>query len=322
MNQGENHDWHSANGKVILFGEHAVVYGVSAIAGGIPNAMRARVTDKPAGRSLSIANWGMSVDLERASPENSLVQQTISYLLEQLQLQQKNFHLELEPGIPHASGLGASAAVAVASVRALSSFFALELGSEQINSLAFGCEKIAHGSPSGLDNTLSTYGGLLKYKRTAAGAQFEPIECEKAISLVVAISGKRGFTAQTVKRVAEARAQRPEKYDKLFKKIDLLSQQAESAIAKGDFDTLASLMTLNQDCLREMGVSCTELEKLIACALDAGACGAKLTGSGDGGAAIIYAGEQQQRVKAALTAAGFKNFSVSLGPVKEAQCCE
>ena len=313
MSQTNEYKWHHANAKIILFGEHAVVYGVTAIAAGIPGVMRARISNKAAGIGISIPRWGMSVNLADQGPETALIRQTIGFLIDKLQLNEKCFQIELEAGIPHASGLGASAAVAVASIRALADYSELQLSDKQVNELAFACEKIAHGLPSGLDNTLATYGGLLKYKRTNEGSHFEPIVIANKIPLVVGMSGKRGFTAKTVQRVAEARANHPEKYKQIFDEIDRLSSLAETAIINGDFLTMADLMNDNQNCLRQMEVSCSELDQMIEHALDAGAYGAKLTGSGDGGAAIIYAGDREQQVMASLTRAGYQNFSVKLG---------
>ncbi|TVZ40196.1 mevalonate kinase [Alteromonadaceae bacterium 2753L.S.0a.02] len=310
----ENPPWHSACGKVILFGEHAVVYGVTAIAGGIPNVMRARVlSSENATTTIAIPKWGVDLTIGNGTSNGQLLENVLLYLTRALHIQNENFHLELDPGIPHASGLGASAAVAVCTIRALAAKFRHELSEAEINQLAFGCEEMAHGSPSGLDNTLATYGGLLSYRKTADGPQRLPVECPNPIPLVIALSGKKGYTAATVKRVAEYRAAEPQKYQKIFQGIAQLSVQALSAIANSDFETLAGLMNRNQILLREMGVSCSEIEQVIDVALSAGAQGAKLTGSGDGGAVIIYAAQHTDSVISALKQAGFESFTAQLG---------
>jgi len=305
--------WYKANGKVILFGEHAVVYGVQAIAAGIADGMRARVQSRAfEPTTFSIPKWALTVQLGQPPQADDLLHRILQYLVEALDINESTFQLELEPNIPHASGMGASAAVAVASIRALAGYFNRSLSENEVNQLAYGCEKLAHGSPSGLDNTLATFGGLLRYRRSDQGAQFEPIQLAQPLKLVVGLSGKKGYTAATVKRVAEAKEANPKRYQSLFDDIATISQQAERALMQGDFPAIAELMNQNQECLRQMQVSCNEIETLISTANRAGALGAKLTGSGDGGAVIIFAGERESSVRTALQKAGFASLTIEL----------
>lgn len=306
--------WQCAFGKVILFGEHAVVYGVEAIAGGIAAAVRARIVPADNPRiSVSIPAWGLHFNKGDDAPEGVLFEPLLDYLLAELAIPAGGFSLELAPEIPHASGLGASAAVAVSTIRALSAWRELNLDPSTVNQLAFGCEKIAHGSPSGLDNTLATFGGMQRYRRTSSGATFAPLNYATPIPLIVALSGKKGFTAATVKRVTEARARQPALYDDIFGEIAAISAKAIAALEVGDLETIAQLMNLNQAQLQRLGVSCAEIEDVIALARRAGAPGAKLTGSGDGGAVIIAPGDHQSAIIATLRTAGYDCFTITLG---------
>ncbi|WP_028885543.1 mevalonate kinase [Teredinibacter turnerae] len=306
--------WHSACGKVILFGEHAVVYGVPAIAGGIQHAMRARlVPSAPKEIRVSIPKWSVDVCQGEHRPGTELFEAYLAFLLDKFQLSSRGFCLELEPTITHASGLGASAAVAVASIRALADYAERPLSDEDINTLAFGCEKIAHGSPSGLDNTLATFGGIQLYQRTGEQAQCSALQLTKPLRLVVALSGKQGFTAATVERVAMARAAQPQKYDAIFESIGNITARAGNALRHGELTEVAELMTENQMHLRALGVSCDEIEHVISLAMSQGALGAKLTGSGDGGAVIIAPGTSEEKVLATLRNAGVQCFTITLG---------
>lgn len=305
----------SANAKFILFGEHAVVYGVPAIAGGITNAIRVTVNpnsdSSDTTSSVSIPAWDLTFFVDATSDE--LLQRTLLTIVNALGLQEARFHLHIDADIAPASGLGASAALAVATIRALSACYGLAFDDNQINALAFQTEKLAHGNPSGLDNTLATFGGLQLFQRQAdSSPSLTPLSLAEPLPLLIAHSGKKGFTADTVARVKRQKDAKPNQYKALFADIASIVDSAKLALKNGDFTHFAHLMTENQRILRTMGVSCDEIEQLIRVGLNAGAVGAKLTGSGDGGSVILYAGEATNKVFSALNDQGFKVFKARL----------
>lgn len=315
--------WQSACAKVILTGEHAVVYGIKAVAAGIPNAIRARAVKSTIPSVVRIPAWGLALDFSGSRNNDteddrsaSLVHQTFVLICRELGLVHDRFDLEIVPSIPHAAGLGASAAVAVASIRALSACFKLDLDDERVNAIAFECERLAHGTPSGIDNTLSTYGGVVSYQRSVTGeVTMQSVPLAADLSFVVGLTGKKGYTAQTVARVRAEREQETARYDAIFSEIADISEQVINILQSGDTGVLPTLLSRNQVCLRDLGVSCDEIEEILMLADGAGAEGGKLTGSGDGGAVLISA-VNADPVHFALAENGYKSFEVQFPAAK------
>ena len=152
-------------GKVILLGEHAVVYGRHALAVPIPLAMRAVVEDGDQGVQLMIPRWGIEYQLAKAPEQRRSFERAAGAIMDQLGLGDRPIRIEVFPDVPRGMGLGGSAALAVAIVRALDLHFKLGLSDEQVNQLAFESEQIAHGQPSGIDNTVATYGQPLLFRK-------------------------------------------------------------------------------------------------------------------------------------------------------------
>ena len=304
-------EWHSACGKVILFGEHAVVYGAKAIAASIPDAIQAQVRPGAQGQKIAIPAWDLEVAPVETPTENLLVR-VLSLIHRELDLGSQSYSLNIRANIPAASGLGASAALAVASIRALSSHYKRALNDAQVNALAYKCEELAHGHPSGLDNTLATYGGLLEFQRNDDQVHFEAVTGVQPFSLLVALSGKKGFTAQTVARVKRQRDQDRLGVDSLFESVDRARVLGTLAMQAYDLAELGRNFDANQKCLRALGVSCPEIEQIITIARENGALGAKLTGSGDGGAVLVLAGASRDPVQSRLKEAGYESLVVNV----------
>jgi hydroxymethylglutaryl-CoA reductase len=233
-------------------------------------------------------------------------------MLHELGLADRSMRIEVFSEIPRAMGLGGSAAVAVAIIRALDSHFELGLSDEQVNSLAFQCERVAHGTPSGIDNTVATYGRPLVYRK-GEPPRIDTLEPPEPIDLVIGLTGVEGLTAKMVSRVRDGRERNRDVYDTMIKGIDAVTGQALEAIRQHDLERLGELMNVCQGLLNGLGVSSWELEELIQIARENGALGAKLTGGGGGGSMIALCPDNAARVVAAMEQAGYQAMEVRVG---------
>ncbi|WP_376689857.1 hydroxymethylglutaryl-CoA reductase, degradative [Wenzhouxiangella sp. EGI_FJ10409] len=302
----------AGHGKVILLGEHAVVYGRRAIAAPIPLAIQARVEDAREGVELIIPRWGVEQRLDFNAKHPQSFARSMGRVLEALGLQGRGMRIEVFPNVPRAMGLGGSAALAVAVIRAMDAHFLLGLSDERINELAFECEKVAHGTPSGIDNTLATWGEFMLF-RNGEQPQREVIEVTEPLPIVIGMSGVESLTARTVARVREAWKKNPRLYERIFDEIDTLAGNGLDALKSGDYDTLGELMNVCQGLLNAMQVSSWELEELLQVARSNGAVGAKLTGGGGGGSIIALCPDDSARVARAIRAAGYNALEVRIG---------
>jgi hydroxymethylglutaryl-CoA reductase len=206
-------------------------------------------------------------------------------------------------------GLGSSAAFAVAIVRAFDKLLGLSLDDAQVNEIAFDCERLAHGTPSGIDNTLATYGRALLF-RGGDGGHIEPLELAEPPPIVVACGHDAGITHEQVAGV-RARYERQRKaYAAIFDQIDRLGIAGAKALVAGDYVGLGQLMNVCQGLLNAIGVSTPALEQMVAIAREAGAAGAKLTGAGGGGSIVAVCPGKVSEVAAALQAAGYKTIDL------------
>ncbi len=276
----------TAPGKIILFGEHAVVYGQPALAVPVP-AVRAQVIvsaapDLPAGEVRLTAP---AVDLrdtpwQDLSPTHPL-RRAIDLTLEVLRISRPlAARMRVTSTIPVAAGLGSGAAVTVAMVRAFSGFLGAPLPPERVNAIAYEVEKIHHGTPSGIDNTVVTYAKPVYFVR---GEPVHTFQIGRPFTLVIADTGVPAPTAQAVADVRQAAEAQPEVYHALFVQIGKIVEQARAAIEAGEPAQLGALMDANHALLQDMGVSCSTLDRLVVAAKESGAIGAKLSGGGRGG---------------------------------------
>ena len=307
----------SACGKVILLGEHAVVYGRPALALPIPLAVEAVAREGGDGINLVIPRWGLEQKVRQSNAQG--LSGILFQVLEELELAQRDMTIEVIPHVPRAMGLGGSSALAVAIIRALDDTFKLKLGNTRINELAYECEKAAHGTPSGIDNTIATYGTPLVYRRADAdgteplsSARFEEIQLAEPVPLVIGITGKESLTANTVARVRHAWETHQARYDGIFDQIAALTSLGVDALRDAHFKELGELMNLCHGYLNALQLSTPELEELVHIARANGALGAKLTGGGGGGSMVALCPDAQDKVANAMQAAGFNTLSVTV----------
>lgn len=297
----------TAPGKIILFGEHAVVFGRPAIA--IPVFQvraRAVVTANPRGRHGHVMIEAPDIQLESAlddlpdqHPLAMAIRKTISALgVEGLPA----CTVRVTSTIPLAAGLGSGAAVSVALIRALGAFLGHPLDDEQVSTLAFEVEKLYHGTPSGIDNSVITYAKPVFFIR---GQTLETLQVARPFTVVIGDTGIASPTAVAVGDVRQAWKANPALYEALFDAAGEIARQARRLIETGDPQALGPLMDRNHAVLQEMGVSSPELDRLVAAARQAGAWGAKLSGAGRGGNMIALSdAEAAPSVAAALEALG------------------
>ncbi len=299
-------------GKVVLLGEHAVVYGRHAIAAPVPMAIKAMVEDCDRGLHLLIPRWGVEYELASNPHERRSFERPAGVVLDKLGLSGRGMRIEVFPEVPRSMGLGGSAAMAVAIVRALDKHFRLGLSDEEVNALAFESEKVAHGSPSGLDNTLACYAKPLVY-RPGDPPLVEPLNIVQPIPAVIGMTGYEGLTARTVGRVRDAWKQDPKLYERIFDQIDALTLRGVQAIRDNDLKQLGELMNICHGMLNALQVSTPELEQLVDISRESGALGAKLTGGGGGGSIIAICDGDRAPVVNAIRAAGYQAVEVDLG---------
>lgn len=299
----------SAPGKIILFGEHAVVYGQPAIAVPVTAVQaKARVQPDISAPSGRILVWAEQIGLDAALDElpidNPLAAAVRAALAALGVPRPPAFRLHVSSTIPLAGGMGSGAAVSVAILRAVSDFLGRPFSDEQVNDLTFEIEKLHHGTPSGIDNTVVTYAQPVFFIK---GQPVERLRVGRPLHWLIADSGQPAPTAETVGDVRRAWQADPGRCDNLFAQIGLIAHQARDALAAGQAAELGRLMDANQALLQELDVSSALLEMLAATAREAGALGAKLSGGGRGGNVIALVEENSAaQVREALLAAGAK----------------
>ena len=310
----------SAPGKVILFGEHSVVYGQPAIAVPVTQVQaKAIITarpDRPAGWVDVVApNIGLEASLIDLPPDNPL-SFVVKRVFKEIAISRiPAMTIRITSTIPIAAGLGSGAAVSVAIIRALSEFLGQSLPDDRVSNLAYEVEKLHHGTPSGIDNTVITYAMPVHFKRSSKNGsqQVETFKVAEPFTIIIGDSGIPSPTAITVADVRLAWQADPKAFDDIFDSIGEIVVQGKRAIEQGDIDALGALMDQNHGMLVKMGVSSPELDNLVRAARQAGALGAKLSGGGRGGNMIsLVRPTDADRVSEALMAAGATNMIVTV----------
>jgi mevalonate kinase len=301
-------------GKAILFNEHFVVYGIPAIVSAIGKYTVAKV------RPFETPGIDL-LDNRDATPQykedkKDQQQDSLRRIVEKMNLDiaDDGIQIELAGSLYAASGIGASAASCVAIARALSEYYTLDLSDEQINDIAFEGEKGYHGTPSGIDNTASTFGGLIWFQKEDPNIM-ERMSLNSPIEIVIGNTGKVANTTAAVAGVKERREQNPDKYKEIFSRAENIAYLAKRAFIDEDLVEIGKLMNENHKLLQQIEVSSRELDFMVKLARDAGAYGAKLTGGGLGGnmIALTPGRNLQEEVVTALEKEGFQTLKTRIG---------
>lgn len=310
----------SGFGKVILFGEHFVVHGVPGIVSAIDLTVDAEVKRIREGINVRDERKGA-----RGYTESKKTQQkeSIERMLKAMGIDSEKASLGIWLGgnLPGFSGIGASAASSVAIARAISEEFEMDLSDEKINDIAYEAEKAYAGTPSGIDNTAATYGGLIWFRKNLSGGpnSIERLNIREPVEIIIGNTGVVADTKKMVAGVAERKEKNPEKYDPLFNQAERLVLEARKVL-EDEFDLrkVGGLMNENHSLLQEIEVSCKELDYLVNLAREEGAFGAKLTGGGGGGCmvALTPGKELQKTVATAMEREGFRVLRTKIGVQK------
>ena len=317
----------SAHGKVILFGEHAVVYGVPAIAVGIdrgarasatpigdgrpgPSTLRVRSGAAPAGSSR---DWNMSVRDDDTETPPARAFADLLAVTRDAGVALGAVAVDVEADLPPGGGLGCSAALGVAIARALDP----SASPEVIAQRAGAWEGVFHGNASGVDAAVASLGGCVLFERgdAARAATVTRIRVPAPVHLCIGNSGQASSTRSMVEAVARLRERRPDTTQRTFDAIHTLVKNARLAIEAADRNAIGQLLDLNQMLLSGLFVSTPEIEQMCGSARAAGALGAKLTGAGGGGCVVALVDQPDigAKVLSAWKADGFDGFLTTFG---------
>jgi mevalonate kinase len=313
---------HRAWGKVILLGEHAVVYGVPAIAVGIERGAHATATVLPKGPSrLVIEGFPIEILEDDAKRDLSRAFRAILAPTRVAHDVTTSWDVAVRADLPPGGGLGCSAALGVAIARALDP----EADDGVVRERAMQWEMVFHGNPSGIDTAVALSGGSIVFE----GGKITPLVLPPlGFTLCIGHSGMASSTKSMVEAVARMRARRPEIVDKTFAGIRSLVDNARLALEAGDVQGLGKLMDLNQMLLAGLFVSTQEIERMCSLAREAGAYGAKLTGAGGGGCVVALVPDDRaspavaEAVLAAWKTEDFVGFSTRVVPSEEPRAGE
>lgn len=297
----------TAPGKIILFGEHAVVYGRPAIAVPVADvSASATVQPNKVGRGIQIIapDLGRELLLADAAPDEPLAA-IVRATLEQIgQADPPDLLLTVSASIPLGRGLGSGAAISTAIVRAVSQYFEHPLPPVEISALVYEVERLYHGTPSGIDNTVIAFEQPVFFVK---GRPIQRLTLARDFTMVI---GDTGVAASTRAVVGDLRRRWQENrtlYEGYFDEVGAIVHQAKIMLQEDIFPikALGKLMDENHELLASLGVSSPELDQLVAAARQAGAFGAKLSGAGWGGNMIaLTAPDAAARVEQVLQAVG------------------
>ena len=286
-----------AYGKIILIGEHAVVWGTNALAAALPIGMTATASLSDM-LCIEVPSWGFKISKQ----DDSIHGEALSSLLSHLPFTTGPLKVTIESEIPARAGLGSSAALAASVVDAIAAANQKILSFDARFTAVQAWESVFHGNPSGIDAALALKGGILMYNKNTG-----PTVVEAALpEIMVVHSGRPGDTRSTVARFADTMKKHPREGRKRLDRIALLAQTGRDLLMNHATDALGEVMFENHRHLAWFGVSTDELDCIVQTAEQAGALGAKLTGGGGGGSAIVLPGDRSSAVLDALTRAGFR----------------
>ncbi|ALS02969.1 mevalonate kinase [Enterococcus silesiacus] len=293
-----------ASGKIILMGEHSVVYGEPAIA--FPFQETFISTKVESDTTMTVDCHYFSGRLSDVPHQLKSIKEAINQTLMTLQQEDATLKITITSTIPAERGMGSSAATAVAIVRGMFDYFNVPCAPDTLLHLVNRAEKIAHGNPSGIDAAATSGSEPLFFIKGHPLETF-PMNVSNAF-LIVADTGIKGQTRAAVRDVAHLFEQNKQIVSQHITELGRLTKLAKQVILADDVHTLGNVMNQAQEQLKALTVSNDQLDQLVAAALENGALGAKLTGGGRGGCMIALADSKAhaEKIAAALEKAGAK----------------
>jgi mevalonate kinase len=301
----------SAPGKLILFGEHAVVYGRPALAIPVTQVHTdVEVRDSSrAGIWIQASDLNLQAELNTLPSDHPLAAVIHNFLFLFRVTPFPNLEIKISSTIPVASGLGSGAAVTVALTRVLSSFLARPMPDAEVNAFAYEIEKLHHGTPSGIDNTVITYAKPVYFIK---GQPIETFRVGTPFTIVIGDTGISAPTKESVGAVRKLWQTDKGKWESVFDRVGKIAGEARKNIENGKWELLGELMDQNHLLLQKMTVSSPELDRLVLAARHAGALGAKLSGGGRGGNMIALVNvDLAESVAKSMREAGAKHTIIT-----------
>jgi len=297
----------SAPGKLMLFGEHAVVYDRPCVVASVEHRISVSV-EKRNDNSLILTAPELDIEDKNIFDLEKTHLKKVSFILTAIKNFFKKYDVQSGLDVKTKSefsdkiGLGSSSAVVVAAIKGLSELFKIKMNEKEIFNLSHKTVLDVQGLGSGFDVAAAVYGGILFFK--TGGEIIELIDI-KEIPLVVGYTGIKADTPTLVKMVAEKLKQEPKRINDVFNEIKNIVNLARIQMKNRNWKEIGKLMNKNQELLRELDVSSEELENLIKACLDTDAYGAKLSGAGGGDCMIAIADKNNlDKVKQAIGKTG------------------
>lgn len=290
----------SAPGKLMLFGEHGVVYGYPCITTAMDTCLTVSIEPTNDGK--------VTVDAPDVK-DTRFVDAAIALAVKTWHISGKGFHLATKSPFSGCYGFGSSSAVTVATLKAITALFHLNVDDRALFDASYEVVRSIQGQASGFDVASAVFGRTLYFVKGGEVIESLPVA---DIPLVVGYSGVKSSTVDMVAMIAAKREKYPEKVERIFGGIAKFVEEAKQRMIDGDWERVGRIMDFNQEYLRDLGVSSEKLEKLIAAAKGAGAWGAKLSGAGGGDCMIALASQDKRKaVEEAIAAAGGEAVRVS-----------
>lgn len=304
-------------GKIILFGEHFVVYGLPGIASGIDKYVEVEIEKIKASTDVIFDDKVFKEKFSIKEQPEHVKTKMLNAMFEKEQfVKLEGLKITINSNMPYGAGLGYSAALAVAIARAMNQLFDLLWKDEQINEAAHKSEQIIHGNPSGIDTACATYDSVIWFEKDLEKKKdsVRRLKCGKSLQCLLVDTGIKHHAKETIELVQKYKEKNSKKFDVMCADYKKLAGKAKQEIQYGGVNELGKLMNQNHLMLKEIGLSTKEIDEIVKVAIYDGALGAKITGAGMGGNVLIlcYNEAQQEKLISAYAGRNYKAMKVKI----------